>query len=221
MSELTVEQMDLLRGTLLGDGCLKKVRNNVYLQLSHSKAQKAYLMHKVKVLEGILCSRLMEYNKTMNGKVFTQFTILFRKAQEFYTLRDRFYPEGKKRVTPELLRGISDQAFAYWFADDGSSVRTDRVGFNTSLRAVLVIGVTYCSLEDAKEIAKILSDRFGQCSLGLSRKSAYQFWFGVDATQKIAEIVNPLLEECIPSKVIRPRKTKRKPYAFAQKVRLG
>ncbi len=111
-------QMDLIRGSLLGDANLPRPRFGhlhctTSVRFVHSEKQKDYLQWKYQNLSSIAASEPKSYTsghwefKTIQTPFFLQ-------------MRHEIYPKGKKIVTKTFLNALNEKAIAVWYADDGS-----------------------------------------------------------------------------------------------------
>ena len=112
---LTPEQEELILGTLLGDGCLCKMRGGFGLVINHSEKQSDYVAHKKEILGG---SNICTSYKSGFGSVMHRFT--FQNAFELRRIASVCLPQGKKYVTQEWLSKLTWRSIAYWYMDDGS-----------------------------------------------------------------------------------------------------
>lgn len=116
---LTLEQAQLVYGTMLGDAHMTQ-RGTYHAR--HSYVQREYLWHKYMLLQEHVRGVPSSSKKRERGYQ----SVLFWTAQQpvFRSLRTLWYPEGVKVVTPEILQRIDQIGFlptvAWWFADDGS-----------------------------------------------------------------------------------------------------
>jgi hypothetical protein len=128
----TQEQLDLVYGTLLGDGCLAKqyINGQYCLMIEHELKQEGYCLHKKEILSNFVLSH--RYNKKNMCESISFQTIKHPKLTE---IRHLLYKNNKKVITREYLKHINPKALAYWFMDDGTcSEQTQNPGaYNTYL----------------------------------------------------------------------------------------
>ena len=128
MGSLTQMQRSVIIGSILGDGCLRRVkgRKDALLEVNHSIGAKDYVDWKYSILENISKSE----PKTRKGnanRIAYRFTT--RQNKELTKLLKIFYENGRKLVPHDLeLDAIS---LAIWFMDDGSKCRKFDVYFNS------------------------------------------------------------------------------------------
>jgi recombination protein RecA len=110
------QQVQVILGALIGDGCLspnRRGRSGTRFRMGHGARQTSYLDWKVSLLGNI------QHARTVNpkGAVFADFTPLPELAE----LREIVYfGDGKKHLTWEYLKNLTPLALAVWYMDDGS-----------------------------------------------------------------------------------------------------
>ena len=112
---LSEQQMQVILGALMGDGCLSpnlRGRAGTRFRMGHGARQSAYLDWKVSLLGNI------SHSRTVNAKaaVFAD----FRPLPELAELREVIYgDDGKKHFTWDYLKSLTPLALAVWYMDDG------------------------------------------------------------------------------------------------------
>jgi recombination protein RecA len=112
---LSEQQMQVILGALMGDGCLSpnlSGRSGTRFRMGHGARQSAYLDWKVSLLGNI------SHSRTVNAKaaVFAD----FRPLPELAELREVIYgDDGKKHFTWDYLKSLTPLALAVWYMDDG------------------------------------------------------------------------------------------------------
>ena len=116
---LTLEQKQLIFGSLLGDGTIARGNSDKNPRFSegHSIKQKDYLLFKHKALKPF-SGKFIEYNTKWGGEV--KFSTC--NHPEFMPFRKMFYNRaGKKIIKSSTLFKITHPlALAMWFGDDGN-----------------------------------------------------------------------------------------------------
>jgi len=112
---LSPTQLQLILGSLMGDGCLSpntRGRSGVRFRMGHGAKQAAYLDWKVEMLGNIPCSR----SANATGAVFAD----VHPLPELAELRSAVYfGDGKKHLTWDYLKAVTPLALAIWYMDDG------------------------------------------------------------------------------------------------------
>ncbi len=110
---LTPAHYQIVYGSVLGDGSLRKTSNhNVQLRIGHGAKQTAYAQWKQSLFNG-----LVKYSAT-NAKGGWSFDTI--PMYELAQVHKQTYSNGKKDPTPELIDQLSPLAVAIWYMDDGS-----------------------------------------------------------------------------------------------------
>jgi recombination protein RecA len=112
---LSEQQMQVILGALMGDGCLSpnlRGRSGTRFRMGHDARQSAYLDWKVSLLGNISHSRMVN----AKAAVFAD----FRPLPELAELREVIYgDDGKKHFTWDYLKSLTPLALAVWYMDDG------------------------------------------------------------------------------------------------------
>jgi hypothetical protein len=122
LTEISVEQIGLIVGTVLGDGYLHKNRyGDAYLTICHGIKQKDYVTHKRKLLDNLCIAQPQETENKSGYKIGNKRVSFCTLTHPDLTkLCDLFYPKGKKIVTKEVLNLLTIAGFVWWFFDDGT-----------------------------------------------------------------------------------------------------
>lgn len=126
IKELTPWQDAVILGTLMGDGCLKRVKphHNAHFKMSHGPKQLDYIRWKAEQFPEFFIKKEPTPYMTKDGyptyKIASSSHPLFTEYYEF------LYPNKKKRVNKEVLERIAaldfrDAALAIWYMDNGST----------------------------------------------------------------------------------------------------
>ena len=142
-SRLTTSQMELVLGSMLGDGYLMPTTSGFCFRVNHGLQQKSYVDWKFKQLKNFVRS-----SPRVSGKCYYFRTITH---PEFSDLRNLFYSGDCKIVPIEfLLEFFSEFSLAVWMMDDGAAEgRQMRIN-------------TQCfSLEENELLSGLLRAKFG------------------------------------------------------------
>lgn len=157
--ELSNDELEVLAGTLLGDSSILYVHKGCrypHIQFSHSVSQREYFDNKYKALERLMSS-YGEYNyrtKTViKGRECRVHPILHgvgRNLKCLISLREVFYPEGKKIIPVDYISNIfTAKSLAYLFMDDGCK---NQNSINLNLQCF--------ETENLQEFVKFLYNKF-------------------------------------------------------------
>lgn len=134
---LTAIQKEVIVGSLLGDGYLKKAKKNNSFNKNQCKAYREYLqwhlevlspyalgLHEINSDKELFCDLdgILRRRKTRKRLVGYDFSTCCHPV--FTQLRDIWYPQGKKTI-PESLT-LSPLSIAIWFCDDGCNSASQR-----------------------------------------------------------------------------------------------
>jgi recombination protein RecA len=112
---LSSQQLQLILGSLMGDGCLSpntRGRSGTRFRMGHGAKQAAYLDWKVEMLGNIPCSR----STNVKGAVFADVHPLPELAELYEAV---YFGDGRKHLTWEYLKALTPLALAVWYMDDG------------------------------------------------------------------------------------------------------
>lgn len=162
------ERRSAIIGMLLGDASLYRNRfrdgsynGHALLKITHSIKQKDYLEYKKEILQPMFGYELEikeRYNTaTKNGKKvkYPVVTLQTRVNPQLTRLYKLMYPDGKKRVTKEILDMLDDRAVAIWYMDDGCLSKT------TGRGATVMLSTNGFTLEENEIIRDWLFQRYG------------------------------------------------------------
>jgi recombination protein RecA len=190
-------QWDVLRGTLMGDGCLSRtVRRSqgpagVRLRMGHGARQADYLDWKVSLFGNIPVSR----TTNEKGAVFADFTPLPELAE----LRDGIYGEGRKKVLSwDYIKNLTPLSLAIWYMDDGHlAIRNDA---QTSAR--IEICVTALSPDSRDRLLTYLRDTWDFDVRLTSVKGQSMLVFPKLAAEEFQELVAPYIHPSMEYKLL-------------------
>ena len=121
-SGLTVEQKNLILGTLLGDGSIEKRWKNPRLRIDHSIAQKDYVFWKYNILKSV-ATRLPHIVNELDkrsGKLSTRWYFSTQAIPELDFFYQLFYRDRRKAITQSLFDHFTEPlSLAVWLMDDG------------------------------------------------------------------------------------------------------
>jgi len=190
---LTIEQTQVIIGSLLGDAHCRPARHNPGLQFCCKEADTDYLVWKYEILKS-LCGNLgfHPYTDKRGNSVMVQFNtrsspLLREFHQAFYINSRKIYPVNK---LPEL----EALGLAVWFMDDGS--------ISKGFARLATLGFTIeenCSIKDYFKKqwnigAKVQFDNNGNHKLPYLE-------FNKAETQKLIDIISPYILPCMSRKI--------------------
>ena len=165
--DLSRIQIDVLIGTVLGDGCLKISRSGkaAQLQICHSFKAKEYVFWKQQIFKNWVFTE-PRYHQINNSLIFRTLShpLIFEYMKMFY--RDKI------KIIPQNIYGIlkSNLSLAVWFMDDGNGY-LDRDAYRISTYAF--------GLEGNSLLQNCLKENFGLYT-NLHRDSkGFQLYFPI------------------------------------------
>jgi len=102
VGSLNQEQIELMVGSLLGDGYVRIVpdRKNAFLEINHSYRQRDYVDWKYAVLKDIV--RMPPHPRRTNGKRIA-YRFFTQQHPEITTIWQRWYVNGQKKIPEDLV----------------------------------------------------------------------------------------------------------------------
>jgi len=154
---ITERQRRLLVAAAYGDGSIQRPHaqsKHIRLVIRHSTKQIGWLEHKASQFPGFGMSISITPNGGYGDHIASAVTWCLPQLDFLLPLCTA---SGKKRVTKEGLELLDDEAFSWWFADDGSS--TSSSGSSGMLH------IEGCSHDEQDLIRDWFKARYGDCSL--------------------------------------------------------
>ena len=142
-------QLEVIRGSLLGDGNLSSIKKGigVRFRLGHGLKQKKYLEWKANLFKNI------PHSIHQNRKAI-KFDLT--PLSELFALRKEVYQEGHKFLSVDFLAGLTPLSLAIWYMDDGSLDIRDLA--QTKGRIAMVIKAIHS--ESRNQIQNLLESRY-------------------------------------------------------------
>lgn len=181
----------VLLGSLLGDGYLRKFRKsvNAHYKEVHSIKQKEYVKWKNNFLR-FFNTRIHEYSvfDKRTNKVYSS-VLLWSKVGPILTkCYELMYSNGQKSIHPKILKEIGQFGLAVWYMDDGYYHYGDyRCGFSTDAYSYL----------DHKILKKWLKEKFSiETQIHARKKSkGYSYTLNIPKlqTNKFLNLIKPYI----------------------------
>lgn len=182
---LTSRQLSILRGTMCGDGNLRKAgvrAKNVCLQLSQGPKQRDYLEWKHAELRVLFSD-----NARINDKRKNELHLSSRAFVELTEIYDELYFSGERQLTCLFLNKLDDLSMAVWFMDDGT-VDNNRV--------IPVPRMTVRSAHDQHEIASAWFTSRGYPNvISKQRQGCRELYFKGESGYRFFDTVRPHIIE--------------------------
>jgi recombination protein RecA len=199
---LSTQQLQLILGSLMGDGCLSpntRGRSGTRFRMGHGAKQAAYLDWKVEMLSNIPCSR----STNAKGAVFADVHPLPELAELHEAV---YFGDGKKHLTWEYLKALTPLALAVWYMGDGcftlrSKGVQERTKGGTGRIEICVEAMSPGSrqrlvdyLRDSRGLDVMLTER------GARRQSFLRF--SIASTEKFQRLVAPYVHPSMEYKLL-------------------
>jgi recombination protein RecA len=195
--QLSSQQLQLIRGSLMGEGSLspnRRDRSGTRFRMGHGTKQAAYLGWKVSFLGNVRCAVAANSKGAVAG---------LTPLPELSELRDLVYADdGKKHFTWDYLKSLTPLALAVWYMDDGCF--TVRSKGTRGVAGRIEICVEAMSPESRERLTQYLQDSHGLdvklISQGAQKKSALVFTTA--ASEKFQKIVAPYVHPSMEYKLL-------------------
>jgi recombination protein RecA len=171
--------MQLILGTLLGDGCLSRQKGasspHFKLSITHSRKQLAYLEHKRDRLspESKIYSDVSGFGGSRVRFVYSNLPNLNTISK--IVLNEKYV----KTVTSTWLSWLTWEGVAYWFMDDGCLITNKKWGSSE---------VRLCTNGFSWDEITLIQDHFSK--LGLHFKSGSRFGSGREDQRRVLRLSN-------------------------------
>ncbi len=162
-------QLEIIRGSLMGDGNLSPSRIKDSLgtrfRLGHSLKQKKYLLWKASLFKNI-SSTTHETEKAIKFDL--------TPLPELFPLRQAMYKNKKKHLTPDFLAKLTPLSLAVWYQDDGGlDIRNKKKGD----KGRITICVQAIAPESRLALKQLLEERYDiKTRLGIVRGQTIMYF---------------------------------------------
>jgi recombination protein RecA len=199
---LSSQQLQLILGSLMGDGCLSpntRGRSGTRFRMGHGAKQAAYLDWKVEMLGNIPCGR----STNAKGAVFADVHPLPELAELHEAV---YFGDGRKHLTWEYLKTLTPLALAVWYLDDGCfTLRSKGVQERTKGGTGRIeICVEAMSPGSRQRLVQYLRDSHG-LDVKLTEKGARRqscLRFSTAGTEKFQRLVAPYVHPSMEYKLL-------------------
>ncbi len=190
-------QLELIRGSLMGDGALsKRVRRSplahpgARFRMGHGKKQTDYLDWKCSLFSNIPMSRSTDEKENVRA----DFTPMVGLAE----MREQVYVGGKKEFSWEYLKRLTPLSLAIWYMDDGHLDVRDEA--QTSAR--IPICVQAMTPETRQRLVEYLHDTWDLDVRLTSVRNKAILIFPKIAAEEFQEIVAPYIHPSMEYKLL-------------------
>lgn len=128
LNPLSDTQLQMILGTMLGDGCFTCESKNPRYRTTHGRKQAEYCQSKADLLDDYIGTPMKIIENRGFGQESAYFSTL--STPVFASLYGLVCPGGKKTVTQEWLDQLTIEGISWWFQDDGSGYQ-NQITFST------------------------------------------------------------------------------------------
>lgn len=159
LEDLTSEQVEIIEGLLLGDGCVQySSDSSVFprLTINRSEIDLEYVRWQFEKLRCLYSNepKLRKVPDYRIGKIYNSVGLISRTAPVFEYFRERWYPNGKKTIPKDLF--LTPLIMAIWYCDDGHM----RFANKTKGSTILKLSTDGFNGEDVRFLQQVLEERY-------------------------------------------------------------
>jgi hypothetical protein len=170
---LTIQQNELVIGSLLGDEYIAKTTSGYAFRVNHGLAQKAYVEWKYSILKNLVMSAPQESGQCYYFRTVTH--------PAFLTFRKCFYEENRKILAVNLLNDhLNSFILAVWIMDDGAKDGNQ-----------LRINSQSFTREENQLLQEILRTKLGIVTTLNRDKDKFRLRVKAESMQRLVELVKP------------------------------
>lgn len=180
---LNEDQLQIVYGSFLGDGCIQKTKSNRYrLRIIHCKNQKDYCLWKANMF-GINKLNYIEKNGYLQKQAYSFNTKCFDLIDEI----------NDSKIVPEIiLNNINEKGIAIWFMDNGSIMKKELKNKTISYFAkISSINFDYTN----HLILVRIFEKWNIIPKIMKCKKYYELHFDKNNTQKLFDLIMPYIHE--------------------------
>jgi hypothetical protein len=181
---------EVLAGTLLGEGHID--RRGAHLSMSHARDQREYVHTKARALQELAPIVYDSSTSHQTGRTYLTTVLRTRASRALRVLRSAWYPEGRKRVPPDLR--LTPLSVATWFLDDGyTNVKSDDC-------ALAELAARSFDADEVARLVEALGADLGVAAYVLPSRPG-RILFGAEATLRLSQIIAPYCPPCLRRKL--------------------
>lgn len=194
-------QREILVGSLLGDGCIttkqvKTVQRATFFE-QHTAVDEEYVRLKAKSLAGLNTNVFYSPPDNKNKRPNGSYGFSTKTLPSLSVYRNKFYPDGKKIVSKELvLNNFSKLMLCCWYLDDG---HTKVVNQREGLVVFAQLSTNSFLEEDVSWLVSLLNEKGYQCRSG--NHSGWRIFFTKEGSEKLLSDIAPFVPNSMRYKV--------------------
>ena len=180
---LNEDQLQIVYGSFLGDGCIQKTKSNRYrLRIIHCKKQKDYCLWKANMF-GINKLNYIEKNGYSQKEAYSFNTKCFDLTNEI----------NDSKIVPEIvINNINEKGIAIWFMDDGSIMKRELK--NKTISYFAKISSNNFDYTNHLILVRIF-EKWNIIPKIMKCKKYYELHFDKNNTQKLFDLIMPYIHE--------------------------
>lgn len=164
--QITERQMEIICGSLLGDGTMWKTRNeNQVSYFSATTTKKDYAEWEYAELQNLCTRPILTRERERKGTRTIAYEVNTASHPIFRNLRQAWYPEGKKIVPEDVSTWLTPLTLAVWYMDDGyrfTDIVHQMVGYKKRyIGRTITFSTNAFSIEDKRRLGSALYKRYG------------------------------------------------------------
>ncbi len=188
--KITAKQMEILVGTLLGDGHLETQNHGktYRVKIEHSFAQKEYVdwlyTHFKTWVETAPRMRMRKVKfERQRETEYAQYGFQTLCSGSFRFFAHQFYNSGVKVVPKQIRRWLSPLALAVWFMDDGS--------IKSKTHRTILLNTQGFSIKDMERLQKALQEQWGIHTTLRKQGAGSQIYVGSESIGVFIALIQP------------------------------
>lgn len=192
--DLSYTQRQVVIGSAIGDGCIKKQKLHSFLQVSHAKDQLEWVNHKSLLLGELVTKGVQERKPSgKNRQNIVEFrTFPNKEINEIYS--KTYKSEG--RTIKELIPEVDEIALSIIWGDDGS------YGKVHGKYEYGILSTCAYSLEDNQLLSKHLLERFGIQNSVCKKKSYNKQYHQIRINKHGIKTLREIIERHLPNSML-------------------
>jgi len=181
VNALNEDQLQVVYGSYLGDGNLRKTSKGSYrMKVIHSEDQESYLRFKAGLFKRKDSVKKIEDNGHVSNTAY-------RFNTKTFALPFSFNGKKKKHINEDILNNMDERALAIFYMDDGSlGTKHKSVAFHTQ----------FFTKEANQKIKEVLTNRFGlNAKVQATKGKYYSLRLNKKSAHKLFQIISKYMHE--------------------------
>lgn len=186
---LTIDNIEIVLGIMMGDGSMECSYRNARLSLAHCEKQKEYTFYIASKLSNLNPHTRHSISKLdeRTGKCYDSYWCEFPANPSFNKIYEHFYVNRVKRIPIELFENFTWQSLAYMFMDDGSKLHCGGQ-----------IATNCFTLEDLHKFQGFLKGKF---NIDTTINKDHVLYINAESYRRMIPNIEPFMCECMKYKI--------------------